>query len=54
MKVLLFTFLLITLAFSTKWHELETYTFEDYVIEFAKSYEAVEFEYRRAVFEAKL
>jgi hypothetical protein len=39
MKVLLFVLLVLSIAYATKWHELELYTFEDYIIEFAKAYE---------------
>ena len=48
MKILLLV-LLITLSISfiktTKWHELEEYTFEDYCVEFGKVYESGSDEY---------
>ena len=52
--------LVVSLSFSSalarpKWHELsEKYSFEQYVLDFGKSYDAEEFDMRRAVFDEKL
>lgn len=59
MKVVLLV-LLVTLSIScasaTKWHSLKEYTFEDYIVEFGKNYEAgsEEFIFRKSIFEEKL
>lgn len=56
MKTILVLFLVIVAINSTRWFELETYTFDDYIIEFAKSYTVGSDEYntRKAIFEDKL
>jgi len=41
-------------AAKTKWYELESYTFEDYVREFGKFYNAEEYHVRRELFENRL
>jgi len=55
MKYLLFLAALIVLCVATKWHELDTYTFEKYETEFKRSYiTPTERFHRKSLFERRL
>jgi len=53
--LLFVSFVVCVLSFKkTQWHQLENYTFDDYVREYSKSYSPRELEMRREIFEERL